>query len=62
MFWVPVIFLCTVQGDCAFIYGDGYTTKNQCDQALAKALKVIKNDNMYRLSDGACLDIAPPKV
>lgn len=56
MFWIPVVFVCTVNSDCGFIYDQPQQSKNKCVAALQKLEKRLPQEN-FPIFKAACLEV-----
>lgn len=56
MFWLPIVFVCTANAECGFIFDKTYESKSKCMQALQKMEKTLPKEN-FPTFRAACLDL-----
>lgn len=56
MFWLPIVFVCTVDSNCGFIFDKTYSTRAECSKALQKLEKALPQDK-FPMFKAACIDV-----
>jgi len=61
-YFIPVFFVCLVNGVCDFVYTDPLVTEDECQQELAFKMEYFEAHpavHSYRMT---CLKLTPPKL
>jgi hypothetical protein len=55
MFWIPVMFVCLISGDCSFMQGKPTYTEAGCIEQLAPLATILQEDVRVEAFDGTCV-------
>lgn len=57
MFWIPVMFVCLISGDCSFLQGNPAYTEAGCIEQLAPLEVLLQEDVRVLAFDGTCVAV-----
>ena len=57
MFWIPVMFVCLISGDCSFLQGKPVYTEAKCIEQLIPLAMSLQADVRVELFDGTCVAV-----
>jgi hypothetical protein len=57
MFWIPVMFVCLISGDCSFLQGNPAYTEAGCVEQLTPLMSALQEDPRVVAFDGVCVVI-----
>jgi hypothetical protein len=55
MFWIPVMYVCLISGDCSFLQGNPAYTESGCVEQLAPLAVILQEDIRVAAYDGTCV-------
>ena len=55
MFWIPVMFVCLISGDCSFFQGKPTYTEAGCMEQLTPLVALLKEDVRVADFNGTCV-------
>jgi hypothetical protein len=55
MFWIPVMFVCLISGDCSFMQGKPAYTEAGCMEQLTPLAALLKEDVRVADFNGTCV-------
>lgn len=55
MIWIPVLYICLVTSQCAFLQGTPTYTQRECEEQLSKAVEALEEDVRVLAFDGTCV-------
>jgi hypothetical protein len=55
MFWIPVMYICLISGDCSFLQGSPAYTKAGCKEQLTPLVAILQEDIRVVAYDGTCV-------
>jgi hypothetical protein len=55
MFWIPVMFVCLISGDCSFLQGKPAYTEAGCMEQLTPLVALLKEDVRVADFNGTCV-------
>jgi hypothetical protein len=55
MFWIPVMFICLLSGDCSFLQGNPTYTEAGCIEQLTPLVAILQEDVRVAAFDGTCV-------
>ena len=55
MFWIPVMYICLISGDCSFMQGKPAYTEAGCIEQLAPLATILQEDVRVEAFDGTCV-------
>jgi hypothetical protein len=55
MFWIPVMYVCLISGDCSFLQGNPVYTEAGCVEQLVPLVNVLQQDPRVAAFDGTCV-------
>ena len=57
MFWIPIMFVCLISGDCSFLQGKPVYTEASCEEQLIPLARTLQADVRVAVFDGVCVVI-----
>jgi len=57
MFWIPVMFVCLISGDCSFLQGKPAYTEAGCEEQLQTLATVLQADVRVDVFKGSCVAV-----
>lgn len=57
--WMPVAYVCLLNGQCAFTYGKVEATEDDCMKVLYEARNTYEAHPGVETHDGVCLPVKP---
>lgn len=55
--WMPVIFVCLVNGQCGFWTTDLLQTERECNLVVVDAMSKMERDDAVEQFEGVCLPV-----
>ena len=55
MFWIPIMFVCLISGDCSFLQGKPAYTEAGCEEQLIPLATVLEADVRVDAFKGTCV-------
>jgi hypothetical protein len=55
MFWIPIMFVCLISGDCSFLQGKPAYTEAGCAEQLVSLAAVLEADVRVDVFKGTCV-------
>ena len=57
MFWIPVMFVCLISGECSFFQGKPTYTEAGCMEQLTPLVALLKEDVRVADFNGTCVAV-----
>jgi hypothetical protein len=57
MFWIPVMFVCLLSGDCSFMQGKPVYSEAGCMEQLTPLAAILQEDPRVVAFDGTCVAV-----
>lgn len=59
MIWIPVVFVCLLNGECAFLQGNGFYSEQGCAERLVEVIGALQEDSRVSAFDATCVTVTP---